>query len=95
MQIGTSKMANIDEDDYEGATYLTQAACNESSEMFLDAVTGRLGGAIGEQARSICNDGEPLNEQNGNALKYIADYANKHGLSTIASEITSYLSSYK
>ena len=88
-------MANIDEDDYVEATYLTQAACNETSEMFLDAVTGRLGGSMGEQARAICSKGEPLEEQNGNALKYIEDYANKCGLSTVASEIATYLSSYR
>ena len=39
-------MANIDEDDCEGATYLTQEARDESTEMFLDAAVGKLGWAI-------------------------------------------------
>lgn len=83
-----------DTSDDEGGpeSYLSQEACSEASNMFLDAISGKLGGMVGEQARSICRDGEPFEEQNANALRYIAEYAAQNGLEIFSGEIERYLS---
>ena len=80
-----------DEGDGYPLVYLSQEACREASGMFLDAVTGKLGGAMGEQAKSICRDGKPMEEQNPAALQYIEDYAAGAGLETLAREISDFL----
>ncbi len=84
--------SNVDNHDDDCApTYLTQAACNEASNMFLDAVTGKHGWAIGEQVKNICRDGQPLDEQNINALNRISNYAGNNGLDTVAAEMDAYI----
>lgn len=61
-----------------------------SDEDFLNLVNSKFGWAIHQQAESVLND-EPLDEQNPNALEYIADLADQYGRDDIAIKINSFL----
>lgn len=63
-----------------------------TEDEFINIITGKYGWAVGEQAKSIF-EGEDLEEQNPNALAYIAHQANSSKEYEIEKEIRTYLNS--
>lgn len=61
-----------------------------SDEDFLNLIHSKFGWAIHAQAKAVL-DGEPLEEQNPNALEYISDFAEMQGREDIATLIDSFL----
>jgi len=89
-------MENLEFIDYdeklsEAVKELRQSEGREYIETLTDAITGRYGSAIGEQAVSIFRDGEALFEQNSNALRYIAEYVEDKGHQDIADVLNDYI----
>jgi len=60
---------------------------------FIDIITGKYGWAVGAQAKSIIKDEEDLEDQNPNALAYMAEQANESKEYEIEKEIRTYLNS--
>ena len=89
-------MENLEFIDYdeklaEAVSDLRNEEGREYISTLTDAITGRHGSAIGEQAESILRDGEALFEQNSNALRYIAEYLTDKGHQDIADVIIDYM----
>ena len=72
-------------------TTFTGELMNFSAMDFVAIVSYYKGGTVGEQAKSILVDGESYEDQNDNALKYIADYARERDQHNLSESIEDYL----
>lgn len=61
-----------------------------SQEDFVLVITAEYGTAVAEQAKAIL-DGEAMEDQNSNALRYIMKFARMKGEDTLADKIKEYL----
>lgn len=71
-------------------TYLTSELNRLKENEFCDMINGKYGWSVASQCRDIF-DGEELEEQNPNALQYIAEYADDVGEQQLSNNIWTYL----
>jgi len=89
-----AKIKNKKEEGGKNGTTFDGSLIKYDKDDFVAIVNSEYGWAVGEQANDIL-DGQEYEEQNSNALKYIAEFSKQKGEKELAESIYSYLEKLK